>query len=310
MKAMMLGRLRTFVVPALALSAMLAAGHSRAQTPPPAAPESSNIEELRRENKALKAQVQALRTAISDAMEFDRLRTQAFNRALSAAMNGEAPPPPPKEALDSPRPTSTRAPSLSRRAPAEPVAGGVRGKVEVPDGEPVAYVFVENIRGPLVKGEKVKIEQVNKTFSPPWAVVQRGAVVEFPNMDNIYHNVFSVSPGNAFDLGLYNSGGDSQSHSFDEPGSVDIYCNIHPKMAASVLVVPNRYYAKVKSDGSYELSGVPAGRRKIVAWSPGSRMSADWVEVAPGAKAQLSLKLERKGEGHNNKTGRPYGQYE
>ena len=69
-------------------------------------------------------------------------------------------------------------------------------------------------------------------------------------MDNIYHNVFSMSANNAFDLGLYNSGGEPKSHTFTEPGPVDVYCNIHPQMAASVLVVPNKHFAKVKADGS------------------------------------------------------------
>jgi hypothetical protein len=81
-------------------------------------------------------------------------------------------------------------------------------------------------------------------------------------------------------------------------------------MAASALVVPNRYFAKVKGDGSFEITGVPAGRRKVVAWSPGSRLTADWVEVAAGRPADLNLKLESKSPGHKNKSGQSYGQYE
>src|SRR4029453_1575752 len=110
-------------------------------------------------------------------------------------------------------------------------------------------------------------------FSPPWAVVQRGKTIAFPNLDNIYHNVFSLSSGNSFDLGLYSAGGAGQAPTFSEPGVVDIYCNIHPEMAASVLVVPNRYFVKVRQDGSFELPGVPSGRRKIAAWAPGASIS-------------------------------------
>jgi hypothetical protein len=122
--------------------------------------------------------------------------------------------------------------------------------------------------------------------------------------------VFSVSSGNTFDLGLYNSGSDAKTYTFAEPGSADIYCNIHPQMAASVLVVPNRYFAKVKADGTFQIPDVPGGRRKIVAWAPGSRLSAEWVEVAEGDGADVTLKLERKAPGHRNKQGRPYGSYE
>ena len=81
-------------------------------------------------------------------------------------------------------------------------------------------------------------------------------------------------------------------------------------MAASVLVVPNRHYAKVRGDGTFELPGVPAGRRKVVAWSPGSRASADWVEVASGQTVEISLKLDSKATAHKNKSGQAYGFYE
>jgi plastocyanin len=188
--------------------------------------------------------------------------------------------------------------------------GTIKGKVQVPSGEPVAYVYVDNLLAPPVRGEHKTIQQSGKKFVPGWAVVQRGTEIAFPNMDNIYHNVFSLSPGNQFDLGLYNSGGDPKSHTFTEPGPVDVYCNIHPQMAASVLVVPNRYYAKVKPDGTFEINGVPVGRRKIVAWAPGSRTSADWIEIGVGRTTDVELKLEAKGSGHKNKNGQSYGSYE
>jgi plastocyanin len=287
------------VVPVLLLTADVAAQPSEPTTP----------EEMRHEIRQLRAQVAALRAAITDALEYDRLRMNTLNRAMGAGP-GDAPPPREKPVEAPPRVAGGRssAPSLVHHAQVEP-SGSVHGKVDVPSGEPVAYVFVENVRGPSVKGQKVKIEQVSKSFVPSWAVVQKGTVVEFPNMDNIYHNVFSVSPGNTFDLGLYNSS-ESKTYSFEDAGAVDIYCNIHPQMAASVLVVPNRFFTKVKPDGSFEIADVPGGKRKIVAWSPGSRLSAEWVEVNPGAPAAVNLTLERKVAGHKNKVGRPYGSYE
>jgi plastocyanin len=194
--------------------------------------------------------------------------------------------------------------------PAEAATGTLRGKVSAPSGEAVAYVYVENVLAPPVKGQRVVIDQSGKRFMPGWAVIQRGTTIEFPNKDNIYHNVFSLSPGNSFDLGMYAAGTAGKSHTFMEAGPVDVFCNIHPQMAASVLVVPNRYFAKVKPDGSFEIAGVPSGRRKVVAWSPGSRPTVEWVEVAAGGAAAVSFKLAPKSGTHTNKAGQAYGSYE
>jgi hypothetical protein len=93
-------------------------------------------------------------------------------------------------------------------------------------------------------------------------------------------------------------------------GSVDIYCNIHPAMSASVLVVPNDLFAKVQPDGSFVIPQVPAGQRKIVAWSPGTAPATQWVELKSGAAADVQLALEARSRMHKNKEGRAYGSYE
>ncbi len=293
------------------------------------AAEPSDVEDLRREVRQLSAQVQALRAAMSETADLDRQRAAVMSRALknlsslpeesdsSGSGRSEAPAAPPRPVAAAPAPAPrAEAPSFaSRRSSASASAsdssgGAIRGKVEVPAGEPVAYVYVENLLAPPVKGEHKVIQQSGKKFLPGWAVIQRGTSITFPNNDNIYHNVFSLSAGNSFDLGLYNSGGQPKSHTFSEAGPVDIYCNIHPDMAARVLVVPNRYYAKVKADGTFEIPGVPSGRRKLVAWSPGSSPATEWVEVGGGHPADVRLKLEPKSSAHKNKSGQSYGSYE
>jgi plastocyanin len=288
--------------------------------------EASDMDDVRRDLRQLQAQVQALRAGMSEAAELDRQRAAVLMRALknvpsapeTAAPSSErnepaAPVARPVAGVPTPGPEPREASSSgsSRRSGGgEAPLGVIRGKVEVPVGEPVAYVYVENIIAPPAKADHKTIQQSGKKFVPGWAVIQRGTAITFPNLDNIYHNVFSLSAGNSFDLGLYNSGGEPKSHTFTEPGPVDVYCNIHPQMSASVLVVPNRYFAKVKGDGTFEIAGVPVGRRKIVAWAPGSRPTADWVEVAAGRSVDLSLKLEPKGSAHKNKAGQSYGSYE
>jgi plastocyanin len=282
--------------------------------------ESSDVEELRREIRQLQAQVQRLSTAIAEAAEFDRQRAALLTRALknigsvpaaeAPTARAEAPAPKPSAPPPAPREKVVAVRRPVESVASEPSVGNIRGKLTVPAGEPVAYVYVENVLAPAAKGQRKVIEQAGKKFVPNWAVVQRGTSIAFPNNDNIYHNVFSLSPGNSFDLGLYNSDGEAKTHAFNEAGSVDVYCNIHPQMQASVLVVPNRHFAKVKPDGTFEIPGVPTGRRKVVAWAPGSRVTADWVEVAAGGTVDLNLRLESKTPGHKNKSGQSYGSYE
>ncbi len=291
--------------------------------------EPSDLDDLRRDLHQLQAQVQALRAAMSEAAELDRQRAAVLTRALKnlpSAPETAAPPPSIKNepAAPEPHPVAAQravAPGAARRGArrGDPPTAAPRARPRWgPSGEKsrsrpasrwrTSTSKTSSRRRP--KAEHKTIQQSGKKFVPGWAVIQRGTAIEFPNRDNIYHNVFSLSAGNSFDLGLYNSGGEAKSHTFTEAGPVDVYCNIHPQMAASVLVVPNRYFAKVKGDGTFEIAGVPAGRRKVVAWAPGSRPTADWIEVAGGRTADLSLKLEAKGSAHKNKSGQSYGSYE
>ncbi|MDX2023791.1 MAG: hypothetical protein SF187_26370 [Deltaproteobacteria bacterium] len=284
----------------------------------------ANVEEMKREIRQLRSQVQALQSALTDLAELHRQSTDITARALKGAppppavSSDEAPSlPEPAAREEAPRRGEGKAggkgqPARRREVPmaAAPAVGVVRGKVEVPKGEPIAYAYVENVFASPVKNEKVVVEQRDKQFVPSWAVVQRGTTIVFPNLDKVYHNVFSLSSGNSFDLGLYNAAGEPKAHTFNEAGAVDVFCNIHPQMAANMLVVPNRHFAKVKADGTFEINNVPSGKRKIVVWSPGSRLTTQWVELDGGGVAEVDMKLEPKARGHKNKQNRAYGSYE
>jgi plastocyanin len=265
-----------------------------------------DIEELQREVRALEARLRALSQAATEVAELTMRSAAIWSRALAGETSVAEP-----AAKSKPKPSAAKAPQRQRPAPPAPEeVGTVRGKVNVPEGEPIAYAYVENVFAPPVRGKKVVIDQRNKTFVPSWAVVRRGTTIEFPNHDNIYHNVFSQSSGNSFDLGLYNAGTPAKTHAFQSAGAADIYCNIHPAMAASVLVVPNDLFAKVQPDGTFVIKNVPSGQRKIVAWSPGTHLSTKWVELQVGGTADVELTLEDKSGVHKNKEGRAYGSYE
>ena len=206
-----------------------------------------------------------------------------------------------------PAPAEEKRPRAPTRT-LEPRTGVVEGKVDVPGGDVKdVYVYVD-VRGPRVN-QTLEIKQENKQFSPRTAVVQLGTTVTFPNLDPIFHNVFSNSPTNSFDLGSYRAGDQTRSVVMTKPGVVDVYCNMHQRMSAHVLVVPSKHYAKVRPDGSYRLEGVPLGARKVVAWSPNLKAVQRSVEVtAAGARATFAMEYTDP-QAHTNKLGQPYGSY-
>jgi len=112
-----------------------------------------------------------------------------------------------------------------------------------------------------------RLAQREQTFAPRVTVVAVGSRVDFPNMDPIYHNVFSVSPTRRFDLGKYPRG-QSRSITFHKPGLVNVFCDIHSDMAAFILVVPNRHFTRPAADGSFDVSELPPGRYHVRAWHP------------------------------------------
>jgi len=188
--------------------------------------------------------------------------------------------------------------------------GSIEGRVTVTGGSVEdVYVYVENVKMPLTHHKVVEIKQEGRQFSPRVAVVQTGTNLMFPNMDAVYHNVFSNSPRNSFDLGTYQAGDKARSVTVTGPGVVDIFCNIHQKMSAKVLVVPSVLYAKVHPDGTFRIENVPPGMRRLVAWSPETKVESQRVAVN-GPTTEVSFTLAHEdASAHSNKFGQAYGSY-
>jgi plastocyanin len=111
-----------------------------------------------------------------------------------------------------------------------------------------------------------QVAQLDRRFSPDLLVIPAGSVVSFPNMDPIFHNIFSLSRAKAFDLGSYDQG-QTRKISFPKAGIVDVYCHLHPNMEATIIVTPNRWYARADAtSGQYRISNVPPGQYTVVAW--------------------------------------------
>ena len=110
-----------------------------------------------------------------------------------------------------------------------------------------------------------KISQQGAVFSPHVLPVMVGTTVEWPNMDDVYHNVFSMSDPKPFDLGLYKHP-EVKRITFDQPGRVDIFCSIHKAMNCIILVLDNPHFSAADERGRYRIPDVPAGTYKLKAW--------------------------------------------
>src|SRR5215831_11837963 len=142
-------------------------------------------------------------------------------------------------------------------------------------------VYAEPVQGGRPEAGHFKITQKDKTFVPHVLAVPVGSTVVFPNDDPIFHNVFSLSRPGPFDLGLYRAGS-SKSITFTSPATYRVFCNIHPQMSATILVVPTSYISEADRSGNFRFS-LPAGRYKVTAWSERSEPAT--VEVNVGADA-------------------------
>jgi hypothetical protein len=148
----------------------------------------------------------------------------------------------------------------------------------------------------------------DKRFDPRILAVPAGTRVKFPNVDSIYHNAFSLSPGNAFDMGLYRKGA-SRDVVLKNPGIVRVYCNIHPDMAASVVVVEGNAFAVVLPDGSYRIEGIPAGRHEVHIWSDLAGEQVTTLNFESGRATDWSPTLDAtkyQRVAHTDKHGKPY----
>jgi plastocyanin len=188
------------------------------------------------------------------------------------------------------------------------VSGVVRAVTKAGGAGALAVVYAEPLDSAAPRApRRVTLTQKNKTFQPRVLAVPIGSTVDFPNNDGLYHNVFSLSAPQPFDLGLYRAG-ESRSRTFTAPGVYRVFCNIHPQMSAVVVVAPTAYATVAATDGSYMLD-LPPGRYRVTAMS--ERAAPVTVEVTStlGASNAPELTLDESqwaATQHKNKFGKDY----
>ncbi len=154
-----------------------------------------------------------------------------------------------------------------------------------------AVVYLESApRGAFEPSEpgRAVMDQRNETFVPHVLAITTGTIVDFPNSDRIYHNVFSLSKIARFDLGRY-AVGRSKPWRFDQPGIVRVFCDIHSHMNAFILVFSHPFFAVTDPEGRYHIDRVPPGTYNLIAWNEGASTDPRPVTVPDGGVAELDF---------------------
>ncbi len=187
--------------------------------------------------------------------------------------------------------------ALSASAGHAQVASEVSGQVSILYGNnrPVrdigrAVVWLEAGESAGISPDTVQIIMAGKAFRPSMVVVPVGSTVSFPNLDAFDHNVFSLAGDTQFDLGFYGRGVD-RSTTFSSAGIMRVYCNIHPRMSAVVLVRDNPYFTQPSGDGSFSIPNVPHGDYVLHAWHQRSGEHEQEVVVAGDEVSGLAIPL-------------------
>jgi plastocyanin len=279
-----------------------------------AAPPPGDVAALQADVARLQQELREQKQLLLQLMQVDQQRYDMLLQIIRSSQSGQ-----PMGALPNvpslPTMPKSSEPSAGPAEAAEKVmkggnTGTISGRVRMPRDAGEAYIYIEGMRGASGRGKVFQIKQQDKQFHPQVAVVAVGTRLSFPNMDAVFHNVFSRSAGNAFDLGGIKAGEKPGSVVVSQAGHVEIFCNIHSKMRADVLVVPSNYYAKVRPDGSFELPSVPIGSRKLVLWGPSLKPASQRVEVTPGGNSVSFTGELEPPKPHTNKNGQPYGSYD
>jgi len=180
-------------------------------------------------------------------------------------------------------PASATQPAVKPRDPtAEPYDVG-------PPDPPVAIVYLDGDFEPARAGASAEVAQQHYQFAPGVLPVRRGTVVRFPNRDEEYHSVFSYSKPKRFDLGRYAKGETPAELTFDQPGVVRLYCEIHDHMRGTILVLDTPYFQKTDAEGRFRMSGLPAGRYVLKTWLEDDSIREQPIELGDDSTLRVDF---------------------
>jgi plastocyanin len=172
-------------------------------------------------------------------------------------------------------------------------AGTIAGKVVLPGkvSHENVIVYVEGVSGEFkLPSKRPQMNHQNLQFVPNRLAVFKGATVDFPNSDPVFHSAFSISETNPFDLGIYGQGREKFVH-FKNPGVTELFCHIHAHMHAFILVLENPFFTVTAKDGSFTIPDLPKGTYRVNAWWTPAANSIQEVTVSGNEPVSLNFTL-------------------
>jgi plastocyanin len=134
------------------------------------------------------------------------------------------------------------------------------------------------------------MQQQGRRFEPDLLIISPGSKVNFPNLDPIFHNIFSLSRTQPFDLGYY-AEGKSHEAVFSRQGVVQVYCHVHPEMYGVIVVTSSRWTAKPAADGTFSWSDVPPGKYRVVVWQRSAGLIHKTISVPESGFVEVKFNL-------------------
>jgi hemoglobin len=183
-------------------------------------------------------------------------------------------------------PKAEEEPALPPKAKVGMLAGSLKIDGKSPSGLGVVMLTPAKGGGKKRVAKTRIIEQRGKEFAPHVMAIPVGSTVSFPNFDQIFHNVFSLSKSKAFDLGMYKNG-ETREMKFDKPGIIRLGCNLHAAMSAYLIVVAAPHYVVVDKDGKFSFKALAPGKYKVQVWNEfsGDPMDSE-VEIKEGENSK------------------------
>jgi plastocyanin len=158
-----------------------------------------------------------------------------------------------------------------------------------------AVIILRRLDGPTPKPKAARVRAVaqkDKRFVPHVLAVPLGATVEFRNDDEFFHNVFSLTKPNDFDLGLYKAGDEKREQVFASPGPVHLLCNIHSSMNGWLYVSDSPWFSQADGAGKFTVKNVPPGKYEAEVWHEWASASTKQKVTVAAGMGELALSVD------------------